>query len=196
MSLAARRNIPLFWVAAFYGLFQVPPLHQLFSQRKKTHLQSIFIGILISFHLIVLLAIVPQALAFNTDWKQYCQSGLYRYPCQTLTQYPHLKGNVFAMYEWGGFLIWQKPEVKVFSDGRMPAWKDEQGKSPYQVWLEILQNQPGWNETLNRLKTNYIFINQGVFMDLLLKKGAEKYGWKEEYRKEGVVIYKNLKISF
>jgi len=96
------------------------------------------------------------------------------------------------MYEWGGFLIWQKPNIKVFVDGRMPAWKDENGKSPYQVFLEIIQTQPGWNEKLNKWKTNYLLIGNGSFLDLLLQKESKKYGWEEKYRDSIAVIYKNL----
>jgi hypothetical protein len=32
------------------------------------------------------------------------------------------KGNLFAEYDWGGYLIWKYPEKKVFVDGRMPSW--------------------------------------------------------------------------
>jgi hypothetical protein len=98
------------------------------------------------------------------------------------------------MYEWGGFLIWQKPNVKVFVDGRMPAWKDENGKSPYQIFLEIIQTQPGWNEKLNQLKTDYILISNGTFLNLLLQKEANKYRWQPVYRDDIAVIYKNKNL--
>jgi len=101
----------------------------------------------------------------------------------------------YAAYEWGGFLIWQKPAVKVFVDGRMPAWRDKNGKSPYQVYLEIIQAQPGWNEKLRSLKTNYLLINSGTFLDLLLAKEAKKYNWQEVYRDKTAVIYKNILIN-
>ena len=74
----------------------------------------------------------------------------------------------------------------------MPAWKDENGKSPYQVYLEIIQTQDGWNEKLRTLKTNYIFITNGTFLDLLLAKDAAKYGWEEVYRDNSAVIYQNV----
>lgn len=37
-------------------------------------------------------------------------------------------GNIFALYDWGGYLIWKLPEKKVFVDGRMASWR---WKSPY-----------------------------------------------------------------
>lgn len=121
----------------------------------------------------------------------YCNQGLTKYPCQAIKNYPQLSGNVFSMYEWGGFLIWQKPNIKVFVDGRMPAWKDENGKSPYQVFLEIIQTQPGWNEQLRKWGTNYLLIGRGTFLNLFLQNDSIKYGWQEEYRNDVAVIYKN-----
>lgn len=33
------------------------------------------------------------------------------------------RGQIFSTYDWGGYLIWQLPEKKVFVDGRMPSWR-------------------------------------------------------------------------
>ena len=75
----------------------------------------------------------------------------------------------------------------------MPAWKDENGNSPYQVFLEIIQTQPGWNKKLIKWKTDYLLINNGTFLDLLLQKESVKYNWQEVYRDDTAVIYKNKK---
>jgi len=114
------------------------------------------------------------------------------YPCETIKAYSGLSGNVFNTYEWGGFLIWQKPEMKVFVDGRMPAWKDEDGKSPYRVFLEIWYAGAGWNEKLKKWKTDYILIRNQTPLDDLLKNNKEqsKYHWYEVYRGRDAVIYK------
>jgi len=31
--------------------------------------------------------------------------------------------QIFSAYDWGGYLIWQLPEKRVFIDGRMPSWR-------------------------------------------------------------------------
>lgn len=36
------------------------------------------------------------------------------------------KGEVFSIYNWGGYLIWELPSKKVFIDGRMPSWKQKE----------------------------------------------------------------------
>ena len=187
LSLDARRNLPFFYPVFFYVI------QDSFKNLKilKWFPDEIFIPILFSIVIFVLIIYIPKTIEFDTSLTEYCQKGQIAYPCQAIKKFPHLTGNVFNTYEWGGFLIWQKPNVRVFVDGRMPAWKDENGKSPYQVFLEIIQTQSGWNERLNKWKTNYLLITNGTFLDLLLKKEAIKYNWQEVYRDDIAVIYKN-----
>jgi hypothetical protein len=33
------------------------------------------------------------------------------------------RGNLFNDYDFGGYLIWQLPQIKIYIDGRMPSWK-------------------------------------------------------------------------
>lgn len=33
------------------------------------------------------------------------------------------KGEIFTLYEWGGYMSWKFPKKKVFIDGRMPSWR-------------------------------------------------------------------------
>lgn len=190
LALKERRNLPFFYTVFFYLL-----LKNGFLNKKIAYLiDSLFLilfPLLISSILFFLIINLPQTLTFNSSWNKYCSEGPSIYPCQAIKDYPLLSGNVYAMYEWGGFLIWQKPEIKVFVDGRMPAWKDEEKRSPYQVFLDIIQTQPGWNEKLKKLKTNYLLISNGTFLDLLLQKEPKKHGWYEVYRDDIAVIYKN-----
>jgi len=187
LSLNARRNLPFFYPVFFYVIQD--SLGNLKNLEWFNY--EIFTPILFSTIIFILLIHVPKTIIFDTSWTEYCQKGQTVYPCQAIKDYPQLSGNIYAMYEWGGFLIWQKPNVKVFVDGRMPAWKDENGKSPYQVFLDIIQTQSGWNEKLNKWKTNYLLISTGSFLDLLLQKESIKYLWQKVYRDDITTIYKN-----
>lgn len=40
-----------------------------------------------------------------------------------------IHSNLLPQFNWGGFLLWQYPEAKVFIDGRMASWKTPEGKS-------------------------------------------------------------------
>ncbi len=188
LGLQARRNLAFFYPVFFYVLFKNLKL------KSFNYVNNITLITGSALILIIFLALtldLPTTFKFDTSWSNYCTDGAATYPCHALKTFPQLSGNVYATYEWGGFLIWQKPGVKVFVDGRMPAWHDENGKSPYEVYLTILQTKNGWNEKLQALKTNYLLITPGTFMGLLLENDSEKYGWKKIYEDQSAVIYKN-----
>jgi len=185
LAIKARRNLPLFYTSFAF----------IFLGNIKINLEKFYtvsLPVLISILFFFIFVFVPETIHQDTIWSEYCTNGLTHYPCKALSKFSQLSGNVYAVYEWGGFLIWQKPNMKVFIDGRMPAWKDENGKSPYQVYLEIIQTKDGWNEKLRQWQTNYLLISPGTFLDLLLQKEAKKYQWEEEYRDTTAVIYKAL----
>ena len=92
--------------------------------------------------------------------------------------------------EWESF----SKKYKIFVDGRMPAWKTPSGKSPYTIYLETLQTQPGWQKILKDYNINWILISPGTFMDLLLKKNPTKFGWQEVFRDEVSVVYEKSKV--
>jgi len=186
LAITARRNLPFFYTVFFYILFNC------LNFNSVKHLNELLTPAILSFNFILLVIRVPQTLSFNRSWREYCDHGMVTYPCETIKAYSGLSGNVFNTYEWGGFLIWQKPEMKVFVDGRMPAWKDEDGKSPYRVFLEIWYAGAGWNEKLKKWKTDYILIRNQTPLDDLLKNNKEqsKYHWYEVYRGRDAVIYK------
>ena len=189
LGLSARRNMAFFYTVFFYIYFDQNKVN-LFQELNNIVYPLLICGIIFTF-----IAFMPQTNNFNQSWNIYCNQGLISYPCEAIKNYPKLSGNVYATYEWGGFLIWKKPKIKVFADGRMPAWHDENGKNPYQVYLEIIQTQPGWNKKVNKLKTNYLLISNGTFLDLLLVKESKKYHWQEVYRDKTAVIYKNTMIN-
>ena len=199
-SLEARRNLPLFSIAFIYAL-------------SDKNLQNITTRIfnkitlpetIIAFLIIIFVSTVPNNLPSSLHFREieYCQKALAALPCKAVdflkTQNP---GHIFNTYEWGGYLIWKLPNFKIFVDGRMPSWNTTyemklpeawRGKSPYTIYLETLQNKPGWEEVLKAYQTNYVLIQPGTFMDLFLKPNPQKYGFTESYRDGTAVVY--LKI--
>jgi hypothetical protein len=185
------RNLPYFYTYFFYIIS-----HNHFSNDRDMNgnkSYSIIIPILISLIIFFSLIQIPQTVSFDTNWEEICNTTtITPYPCIALKKYPQLSGNVFANYEWGGFLIWQKLNIKVFVDGRMSAWKAPDNTYPYQTYLEIIQTKNNWNEKLKKLKTDYLLIGTGTYLDLLLQKEHIKYQWEEKYQDKDVVIYKKI----
>lgn len=174
-AFSARRNLPLFYLTFFLFLSE--------QINWRWDLGFAMFPILISSFFFF----IPNN---NFNEEAYCHN--LSLPCRAVQKYSFEPGNIFNTYEWGGYLIWKLPKNKIFVDGRMPAWQDENGESPYAVFLKILQTQPGWNEKLEKLNTKYLFIGKGTFLDLLLQKESAKYYWREEYRDEISAIYKRV----
>lgn len=189
LGITAKRNIPLFYIASMYVLF-------IELRVNFDHMVHIIKPLSIAIFVTILVFFLDQptaALTFNTGNTDYCDSSLVKLPCSLVKKYKNLTGNIFSMYEWGGYLIWKLPHSKVFVDGRTPAWKAPNNESPYTTFLKIIQTQKGWNEQLSKYKTDYLLIQGGTFLDLKLHETKpEKYGWKELYRDKLAVLYKRL----
>ncbi|MBI4999211.1 hypothetical protein HZB97_00385 [Candidatus Gottesmanbacteria bacterium] len=194
LALKARRHLPFYFLVWFYLFFYLPNLKKILnSWLKNESFRNDLALLTIVFLLVFGFFRLSKTLATNLSWQNYCQNSRLSYPCgaiQFLRRQP--PANIFNRYEWGGFLIWQLPEYKVFVDGRMPAWNHPSGRSPYTIYLETLQTQPGWQETLKEYKIDWILISPGTFMDLLLKPNPEKFDWQEVYRDKAAVIFKKF----
>jgi len=201
LALKARRNIPFYFLIWAYLLLTLSTMENILNSwsRKKslqTDLPVLTIMFLLAFTLLFRLPFTIQA---SSSWQNYCREGQVVYPCQAIEflkkQPASRRGNIFNRYEWGGFLIWQLPKFKIFVDGRMPAWSHPSGKSPYTIYLETLQTQPGWQETLDDYNINWILISPGTFLDLLLRPDSARFGWQEVYRDKISVVYKRKILS-
>jgi hypothetical protein len=183
LALKARRDVVFFFFFAGNLLSSF--------KLKKINLQSIVLLISLAIFALGFLLQLPRTLMINHNWEKFCLFAKTRYPAKAV-EFLHkqpTKGNIFNAYEWGGFFIWQLPEFKVFVDGRMPAWPTPSGKSPYTLYLETLQTQPGWQETLAEYKIDWLFIYPGTFLDLKIRDNPAIFGWQEVYRDETAVIY-------
>ncbi len=60
-----------------------------------------------------------------------------------------INSNLLGQYNWGGFLLWQYPEAKVFIDGRMASWKTPEGKSILGVYMDLENKKCEWLKRFN-----------------------------------------------
>lgn len=187
LGLSARRNLAFSYLFLFYALsFSLRDVYL----EKLNNSKILVVTFLLSGIGLILLTVVPNTHVINTDWEEFCIQSPVGYPCNAvefLRKQPK-KGNLFNPYEQGGFLIWQLPEYKIFVDGRMPAWKHPSDKSPYTIYLEIVQAQPGWEETIKQNKTDWMLVGNGTFIDIELQERPREW-LKERYRDERYVVY-------
>ncbi|OGE31073.1 hypothetical protein A2631_05345 [Candidatus Daviesbacteria bacterium RIFCSPHIGHO2_01_FULL_44_29] len=123
-GLITSRNFPLWVMIALPLLIQDLNLFRLEISKIKysgARFRKISAG---------LVGVVSGLLLFESIWLGLKFAGI-----NTSIDYPknavvylrtHLpQGQIFADYDWGGYLIWQLPEKRVFIDGRMPSWRRE-----------------------------------------------------------------------
>lgn len=65
------------------------------------------------------------------------------------------EGRVFTNYGWGGYMIWQNPDKKMFIDGRMPSWRNRHApvgetKSAIDDYFGIIKGDLDLVEQLDR----------------------------------------------
>lgn len=81
-------------------------------------------------------------------------------------------------YGWGGYIIENAPEIKVFIDGRMPHWKDARGNSAMEEYVRIFYSADdrAKREILARRKINVVLVDaeQDLPEDGWIKKLAER----------------------
>lgn len=170
LALQARRNLPFFALGSLLLLVKTLPAKEI---PKKVATLSNFIPLFILFALTIWrLTTLPD---LSDKASSICKISRYPLPCQAvsyLKSQPNLCRNIFNTYEWGGYLAWHLPQIKTFVDGRMPAWETKEQKSPYTIYLKIIQAQPGFEERLNSYGADCLLISQGTFLDLALRKAT------------------------
>lgn len=187
LGLSARRNLALSYLFLVFALsFSLKDFNlEKFSGIKTLSLTTISAAIGL-----ILLSVVPNTHAVNTNWQEFCKQNPVGHPCEAVEflRKQEKKGNLFNPYEQGGFLIWQLPEYKIFVDGRMPAWTHPSGKSPYTIYLEVIQAKPGFEEVIKENRTDWMLLGNGTFLDIELQENPRDW-IIEEYRDERYVVY-------
>jgi len=122
-ALSSIRNIPLWLIASFAMTVKgIMLLHQEAARYKYG--SDRFRVAYIFFSFIAFMLFLPQlggffyGLYFSKDSPAFYPQNAVVYLQKHI---PHQQ--IFSSYDWGGYLIWQLPEKKVFIDGRMPSWR-------------------------------------------------------------------------
>lgn len=126
LAISANRNIPLF------ALISIPIFAKVFLEFRKEAAKRKsgpkWFGLI--YFLFSVLAIICFISGFKSSLTIQQASEKSYYPKEAigyLKNHP-FPGNLFSLYNWGGYLIWKYPEKRVFVDGRMPSWKVVQAR--------------------------------------------------------------------
>ncbi|MRR06872.1 MAG: hypothetical protein EG828_07995 [Deltaproteobacteria bacterium] len=95
----------------------------------------------------------------------------------------NLQGNMFNDDEFGDYVIYAAwPRYKVFFDGR----SDMYGPARLKEYMQVVNFEEGWGKTLDKYRTNWIFINTKSKFARFLK---ERKDWVLIYEDKVAVIF-------
>lgn len=96
-----------------------------------------------------------------------------------------VEGNIFNEYNWGGFLIWQLPEIKLFIDGRMTHWERDGVKilKESQDAIKLVD----WQQIFKKYDIKYTFIYQDSALAFILRASSSE--WNEVYHDDIASIF-------
>jgi hypothetical protein len=122
----------------------------------------------------------------NFTWNDYCT--VQSDPCSSASaKYlmdHHLAHNLFTLYGWGGWLIWNYPQIKPTIDGRMHLWV-ENGYSAFTDYYLLEQNEKDINQA--NYSVVYMTPDKPVYDRLVYLTKIGK--WKQVYKDKVAGIF-------
>jgi len=98
---------------------------------------------------------------------------------------PICEGRIFNSYNWGGYLIWRDPRVKVYVDGRTDLFGDE----ILGEWMTIIQAGNEWQNLLEKWDVTRVIIEPNRPLASIISSK----GWVERYRDTQAVVFDRKK---
>lgn len=139
-SLATTRHFTLFVIVSIKNLDNYISrfLNESLKQGRSPHSKQTKKALV----LILSLNLVITLIAVNWSLFSVNQNREKNFPAQAVEYIKTnpCNGNIFNSYDFGGYLIWKLPGQKVYIDGRMPIWRDENGQKYFSTYFEVLQS--------------------------------------------------------
>lgn len=188
LSFQSRRNFPLLFIVSF--LYVIENMYEFFDLKefKKRHIREELKYFIL---LCLLCSSLWQLYSFkivSDPFVSYCN----KYPCGAVNFFqlhPEFRDlNILNEYNWGGYLIWQYPEKKLFIDGRLPQ-AEFAGHTYLEEYLEFYKRDADFAKKLNEYQIALVLIKTKD--DKIIAKKWEKIlFWIND---EDLVIPNNLR---
>lgn len=136
------------WSLYYLTLPLLKPIADFFKPETKKYQEIVGVVILISMLSLTVYLKAPISQYLEMNWESYCQSlGCSKGALEYLTEnkeklFPTKTSerNLLTFYEWGGYMIWNYPQIKPSIDGRMHLWKDSNGVSGFEEYFALEQD--------------------------------------------------------
>lgn len=172
---------------SFYYL-AIPFLKPLLFFFKPDDKKNAFLGATILFTIYIVITIIiksPFSQFTNMNWSTYCKELSYCSPkaADFIIKYNLNNEKLLTLYDWGGWLIWNYPQIKPTIDGRMHLWIDNKGYSGFGDYYGYEQN--------------FKSIENSPYDSVFMSLDKPLYQELIELRKEGkwILVYKDINAA-
>lgn len=123
----------------------------------------------------------------SMNWQNYCQASFILCSPKALEflESNKLTTNLSTPYSWGGWMIWNYPNVKPSIDGRMHLWKDEKG---YSAFAEYYTNVQDW-ESIDKSRYDVVLALKIKPIYKRLTKLSKEGKWRTVYTDYSSAIF-------
>ena len=148
MSLTSRRFIPLFAISM--AVMSAPVLSFALEKVRAEKIGVVLLVLALGWGG---LRMLPYPLSAGPAY--HYLTAEYVYPIDTFNyiEANDIRGNVFALYNWGGYIHWRSDgKLKVFIDGRANTVYDD---DTYNQYVAVLNGRPNWLELVESSEADY-----------------------------------------
>ncbi|MEA1909722.1 MAG: hypothetical protein U9M89_01700 [Patescibacteria group bacterium] len=173
-SLLSWRNLPFFPLIALPVLVEM--IQNVFPQGFVTYLRQgwLLLGVGALIFYIGQLR-VGELTPYMQSAEAFQSYGKYPYQAIQYIKEHKLSGNLYNEYNWGGFLVWQLPEKKVFIDGRMAVWGDPED-NVFRDYLAVSNNTSRTVNILDKYNVDLALVfDDGKAKDFFMESDV----WQE-----------------
>ena len=215
-AVVSTRHVPLFAIVTMPVILQASNLFYHEISKNKISLKRF--NKIASIALIFAIVLFLFSFLSNLNLFRHLDRDFYPVEAISYLRGNLDQGNIFSEYGWGGYLIWNLPEKKVFIDGRMPSWRweaniDDETNNAMDDYMDVLSgklhfkvvaekyniNTVLWpRRNISKPETNapsleaslYKWVTGSEFYRFSLTQDLEKNLWQKVYEDDVAVIYK------
>jgi len=163
MAVSALRQIPLWALSAVFVVSAAIRLLMIEVENNKFALERLKkatkILTIIIFAVFVLEIVTSILGVFDLSEQRYYPAKAVVY----LNRQNFAGGNIFTLYDYGGYLIWKLPNKKVFIDGRMPSWRRDgifpnESNYAFKDYLKMLGNETYFMQIVKKYNIHYVLL--------------------------------------
>lgn len=175
------RNYPLFVILSLPNTLSY--LHELGKRLPKT-LTSAQVRVAAGlFAVLAIIGIWSGASLFHAPLDR--EVSYPRQAVRYLQQHP-CRGALFNDFNYGGYLIWQLPEQRVFIDGRMPSWTGPEG-TYLKMYARVLTDGAYRDEVFAQYDIQCVLLGESTDTSGIIAE-LRREGWKVRVQANGGVL--------